>query len=103
MMYPLKLKNKFLMKKNTIEKLLKIFILLQPILDCITSLTIRYTNISYSIGFIFRGAFLLFSILYILYNIFINKNIVLGKKRTVHLFYMLIFIFYYIFFVTLFK
>ena len=97
MMYPLKLKNKFLMKKNTIEKLLKIFILLQPILDCITSLTIRYTNINYSIGFIFRGAFLLFSILYILYNIFINKNIVLGKKR-LFIYFICLFLYFIIYF-----
>lgn len=97
MMYPLKLKNKFLMKKNTIEKLFKIFILLQPILDCITSLTIRYTNINYSIGFIFRGAFLLFSILYILYNIFINKNIVLSKKR-LFIYFICLFLYFVIYF-----
>ena len=67
--------NKFLDKH--INKILYIFIIIQPILDVITAISIKKFNYDLTIGAIIRFSFLLFCIFYL---VFINK-----EKRKINL------------------
>jgi hypothetical protein len=61
-------------KKTTNIKLLKIFIILQPILDLITSYQSTYLNFDISFSIILRGLAFAFAIIYLLF-IYDNKMI----------------------------
>lgn len=59
-----------MLKKIYNIKVLQVFILLQPIIDIITSVMINEFNLDISLGMIVRFAFLLYALVYI----FINKD-----------------------------
>ena len=61
--------NNFVIKN--LDKILTIFIFLQPILDVFTAISIKRFNINLTIGSITRVIFLLFCIYYL---VFLNKN-----------------------------
>jgi len=64
-----------IIEKN-IEKILNIFIIIQPILDSLTAICINYLKINITIGAFTRAVFLLFCTYYL---IFLNKT--KNKKR----------------------
>ena len=66
-------------------KVLQIFLLLQPIIDIITSIMINEFNLNISLGMIVRFAFLFYALAYILKN----KN----KKVIIYLIIWFIYIF----------
>ena len=67
--------NSFIIKH--IEKIITIFIFLQPILDVLTAISIKKFNINLTIGSITRVIFLLFCVYYL---VFLSKNY---KKRNI--------------------
>ena len=78
--------NNFL-EKN-IEKILIIFLYLQPFLDIITAISIKKFDINLTIGSIVRLLFLVFCFIYLA---FINKE---HKKKNI--FFLIIIIYYFI-------
>ena len=58
-----------------------VFLLIQPILDLVTSLMVRFTNLSLTIGMVVRGLFLFIMVIYLL---FVNKS-VHRKKSIIYL------------------
>lgn len=58
-----------------------VFLLIQPILDLATSLMVRFTNLSLTIGMVVRGLFLFIMVIYLL---FVNKS-VHRKKSIIYL------------------
>ena len=62
-------------KKMYNIKVLEIFILLQPIIDIITSIMINEFDLDISLGMIIRFAFLLYALVYIIKNR--NKKIII--------------------------
>ena len=81
--------NKFI--ENHIEKILLIFLYIQPILDIITAISINKFNINLTIGSVVRFAFLTFCIIYLI--IIDKKNY---KKRNI--IFLIMFIIYLILF-----
>lgn len=77
---------------NNIEKILTIFIFIQPLLDVITAISIKKFNINLTIGSLVRITFLLFCIYYL---IFLSNN----KKKNI--LYLLLIGIYIISFVTI--
>ena len=77
--------NDFL--KKYIEKILIIFLFLQPVIDLFTSISLNLLHINLSIGIIVRILFLLFLIYFYL---FVKKSI--SKKRKWYLLSVLIFL-----------
>ena len=69
-----------------------IFLLIQPILDLLTSLMVRFTTLPLTIGMIIRGLFLFGMIIYL---VFINKS-VHKKKSLIYLAILCIFSILYI-------
>ena len=55
-----------------------VFLLIQPILDLVTSLMVRFTNLSLTIGMVVRGLFLFIMVIYLL---FVNKSI--HRKKSI--------------------
>ena len=82
------------MKKITSEKILYLFLLLQPIIDLFTSLITRFSDTSFTIGTITRGLFLL---LLVFYTTFFTKT--KYKKKTIF-YFISIFIFTSLYFFT---
>ena len=69
------------MRSNSNKKIANIFyifLLIQPILDLLTSLMTRFVGLSITIGMIVRGLFLFGMIVYLL---FINKSV--HKKKSI--------------------
>ena len=60
------------MKSNKKVNIFYICLMIQPILDLLTSLMVRFTDLPFTIGMIIRGLFLASMIVYLL---FINKSI----------------------------
>ena len=58
-----------------------VFLLIQPILDLVTSLMVRFTNLPLTIGMVVRGLFLFIMVIYLL---FVNKS-VHRKKSIIYL------------------
>ncbi len=58
-----------------------VFLLIQPILDLLTSLMVRFTNLPLTIGMVVRGLFLFIMVIYLL---FVNKS-VHRKKSIIYL------------------
>ena len=56
-------------EKSTFDKFLDkfvyLFLLFSPFLDALTSICVRNTNLPFSVGTVFRGLFLLFSIVWL--------------------------------------
>lgn len=64
---------------NNLEKILTIFIFLQPILDVLTAISIKKFNINLTIGSLIRITFLIFCIYYL---VFLSKN---RKKNLIYI------------------
>jgi len=64
------------MNKNTLNKLILIFIILQPFIDVIVSIGIRYNNYLSYLGTIIRGLFFIFAIIWLFKNK-IDKRVLL--------------------------
>lgn len=84
--------NNFI-EKN-IETIINLFIIIQPILDVITALSINYLKINITIGAIIRMTFLL---IHVYYLIFLNKT----KNKKTRITYLLLFLIYLIIFSTI--
>ena len=83
------------MRSNNNKKIANIFyifLLIQPILDLLTSLMVRFTTLPLTIGMIIRGLFLFGMIIYL---VFINKS-VHKKKSLIYLAILCIFSILYI-------
>lgn len=80
--------------KSRKANLFYIFLLIQPILDLLTSLMVRFTNIPVTIGMLVRGLFLLSMIIYLL---FINKSV--HKKKSL-IYLSILFVFGILYFIT---
>lgn len=83
--------NNFL-KKN-INLILNTFIIMQPVLDIITAISINYFKLNITIGAITRIIFLLFNIFFIL---FLNKTKNTKKNKIIILIFFLYLILFYI-------
>lgn len=81
------------MKKNKIQKLIYIFLILQPIIDLITALMTRLLNSTITVGVITRGLFLL---LLVVYNVFFVKN---KHSKKVIAYFISIFLFMVMYFI----
>lgn len=76
------------MEKNKIQKLIYIFLILQPIIDLITALMTRLLNSTITVGVITRGLFLLFLVVY---NVFFVKNKHSKKSNCIFYKYILVY------------
>ena len=65
--------NKF---NNFFDKFIYIFLLLSPILDALTAICVKNFNLSFSIGTIVRGLFIILSLIWIKYN-YTRKQIII--------------------------
>ena len=74
---------------NFFDKFVYIFLLLSPILDALTAFTAKNFNMSFSIGTIIRGLFIILSLVWLRYNSNRKKIIIL------FLLYVLLAIIYY--------
>lgn len=81
------------MEKNKIQKLIYIFLILQPIIDLITALMTRLLNSTITVGVITRGLFLL---LLVVYNVFFVKN---KHSKKVIAYFISIFLFMVMYFI----
>ena len=81
------------LRKLNYNKFLIIYILLQPLIDVLTSLCVRYTNLNLTLGIFIRSSFLLFTIIY-------SLSISNKKWRRLLLIYYLIVALYIIVFIT---
>lgn len=79
---------------NRQVKFFYIFLLIQPILDLLTSLMVRLTNLPLTIGMIVRGLFLFVMVIYL---VFINKSV--HKKKSI-VYLVILCIFSIIYFIT---
>ena len=79
---------------NNKANLFYIFLLLQPILDLLTSLMVRFVNLPLTIGMIARGLFLFVMVIYL---IFLNKSV--HKKKSI-IYLGILCIFSIIYFIT---
>ena len=66
--------NKF---NNFFDKFVYVFLLLSPILDALTAFTVKNFNLSFSIGTIIRGLFVILSLIWLKYNSNRKKIIIL--------------------------
>ena len=82
------------MKSNKKVNIFYIFLMMQPILDLLTSLMVRFTDLPFTIGMIIRGLFLVSMIVYLL---FINKSI--HKKKSI-IYLGILFLFCILYFIT---
>ena len=82
------------MKSNKKVNIFYIFLMIQPILDLLTSLMVRFTDLPFTIGMIIRGLFLASMIVYLL---FINKSI--HKKKSI-IYLGILFLFCILYFIT---
>ena len=76
------------MQKLSKEKIFYIWLLLQPIIDLIVSLTIRNSDSSITIGIILRGLFLL---TLLLVTIFSKK---IKNKKNIYAYLIMLFIYF---------
>ncbi|MBE5806570.1 MAG: glycosyltransferase [Clostridiales bacterium] len=74
------------MKKieNNMDKILKTFIIMQPIIDLMTSIGVNCLNMNITIGIIIRTIFLFF---------IIGINLFIYKKKTTNLYYLITFLY----------
>ena len=79
------------MEKNKIQKIIYIFLILQPIIDLATALMTRFLNCTITVGIITRGLFLMFLVIY---NIFFVKS-ENSKKTIIYLLSVFIFMITY--------
>lgn len=79
-------------KKKT--NIFYIFLMIQPVLDLLTSLMVRFTDLPLTIGMIIRGLFLFSMIIYLL---FINKSV--HKKKSI-IYLGILFLFCILYFIT---
>lgn len=80
------------MKKNIVFKTFYIYLLLQPMLDLVTSLMTKFMNSYITIGLIIRGVFLAICVIYIL---FFSKSKYVKKSRIFLCFLFLFSIIYF--------
>lgn len=81
-------------KNKLVSKIIYLFLIFQPIIDLLTSLTVRLTNSTLTIGMLSRGLFLVFMVIYFL---FFNQSKL--KKKSV-IYFVSLFFFYGIYLVT---
>ena len=82
------------MKNKNMERMIYIFLILQPILDLLTSFMVRYSDFTFTIGMVARGLFILVLGIYFL---FFNKS--KYKKKSI-IYFLFIFIFFIMYFFT---
>ncbi len=81
--------NKTIKYNKFFDRFVYLFLLFSPVLDALTSIFVRNINISFSIGTIVRGIFLLLVLVWIRYNVK-NKKILI-----IFLLYVLLALMYY--------
>ena len=81
--------NKAIKYNKFFDRFVYLFLLFSPVLDALTSIFVRNINISFSIGTIVRGIFLLFVLIWLRYN---EKN---KKILIFFLLYVLLALMYY--------
>lgn len=81
--------NKAIKYNNFFDRFVYLFLLFSPVLDALTSIFVRNINISFSIGTIVRGIFLLLVLIWIRYN---EKN---KKLLIFFLLYIILALMYY--------
>lgn len=74
---------------NNIDKIIKIFLFLQPVIDCLTSFSMNYLKIDITFGVVVRFLFLIFLTMYVFFN---NKTSKITKAYFVGI--LVYFIFY---------
>lgn len=77
--------------KNNILKIITIFLLLQPVVDLITSIMVKYSSTNISIGIITKMLFIIFSLYYIF---FISKEKIYKRYSVLIIIYIFIFLMY---------
>ncbi|MBQ8192743.1 MAG: O-antigen ligase family protein [Bacilli bacterium] len=82
------------MKKLDKTKLLYLFLILQPIIDLITSIMTRFVNFDITLGMITRALFL---IILLIYTIFFNNS---KYKRKTIIYFIIFFMFILLYFLT---
>lgn len=65
-------------KRNKVLWLSMLFLLLQPIIDVLTSLSIRLNDQAFTLGLAMRFCFLLFICAYLLFTSYVRKPVILG-------------------------
>ena len=70
------------MDKEKFNKFIIIFLLIEPLIDVLTSFQVRNNIGLFSIGTIIRGLFFLFIIIYLYKNNYSRKSILLFSERT---------------------
>lgn len=82
------------MKNKRVEQLIYIFLILQPVLDLLTSLMVRYSDFVFTIGMVARGLFLVFIVIYFL--IYSKSS---HKKKSI-IYFAILFIYCLLYFIT---
>lgn len=82
------------MKNNKTAKFMYIYLIIQPIIDLLTSVMVRFNDTSITVGIITRGLFLVLSIVYL---IFFNKSIYKKKSIIYLIILFLLSILYFVF------
>ncbi len=73
--------------EKNISKIILIFLIMQPIIDVLTAISIHYLNMDFTFGMIIRFLFLMFCCFYI---IFINKD---KQKKYIFLYFILLLVY----------
>lgn len=82
------------MQNSKQAKFIYLFLLIQPIIDILTSFMVRYGHVSLTIGMLLRGGFLLISLIYL---IFYSKS---KYKKTSLIYLGILFIYFLFYFFT---